>query len=64
MRTVRWREVGSSDAPNCDECNKPFAGGEARLVGEDQNHSQFIIHKGCKDHWEKRTDSVDAGNVR
>lgn len=64
MRTVRWREVGYSDASSCDECNKPFVSGEARLVGVDQNHAQFIIHKGCKVRWEKRTDSVDAERPR
>jgi hypothetical protein len=60
MRTVKWSEADSSDAGRCDECNTAFTGGETRLIGEDENHNQFIIHEGCKERWKKRTNSVDA----
>ena len=64
MRVVKWREVEYSDAPDCDECNVPFASAQVRLVGEDQDHNQFIIHKSCKARWEARTGSADAERLR
>jgi len=64
MRVVKWKQVGSSDADRCDECNQPFKGGETRILGEDKDHSQFIIHMACKLRWEKRTGSVDAETAR
>jgi hypothetical protein len=55
MHTIKWKTVHSSDAPNCDECKVSFANAEARLLGEDENKGQYIIHTRCKSHWEKRT---------
>ncbi len=64
MQTVKWKELQSSDASNCDECNKPFTGGEVRLLGEFGDGHQAVVHRGCKSHWEKRTGSIDAEKHR
>ncbi len=45
MQTVKWKDVQSSDAPNCDECDKPFTGGEVRLLGEFGNGHQAVVHR-------------------
>jgi hypothetical protein len=63
MRTVKWKELESSDAARCDECNQPFVGGEVRLLAEFAN-GQVVIHRDCKSRWEKRTGSIDAENQR
>ncbi len=59
---VKWKSVSSSDAPNCDESNNSFRAGEARLLGEDENRNQFIIHTGCRRGWETRTGVEDITN--
>jgi hypothetical protein len=63
MHTVSWKEVPYSDAPNCDECNIPF-GNEKRLLGEDEEKHQFVIHSRCKKSWLKRTGYLDSDSNR
>lgn len=64
MQIVNWRELQGSDASNCDECNRPFKGGEVRLLGEYGDAHQAVVHQGCKSRWEKRTGYIDVDKHR
>jgi hypothetical protein len=55
MPTVSWRIVNHSDADRCDECDRSFAPNKPRLLGEDENRNQLIIHQNCKQRWLSRT---------
>jgi hypothetical protein len=60
MQTVKWKELKSSDAVNCDECNEPLMGGEVRLLGEFGSSGQAVVHRACKPAWETRTGYIAA----